>query len=1147
LTLTVGIGQTVPLPIQIRNLDPETGVVRVSELPAAGVLLTAQLVPVQVGIDYAQSSLPLQFQVPEVDDVPVTSFGIQAADADGIGVPSTVTIRIIDPARGYITRLSVTSSGLEGDKASVDSAWGALAVSDDGAVAVFSSLAALSEEDTDIGQVDVYLRRPAIPETRFVNTEAGAFNLAYGCTMSSNGEWIAYYTTPPSEPLQLVRRPVSVPDALPVVIQRYQGAALQAPPALSASGRYTAFAFGGQGYVWDAQSGQSTLVSVNDNGDAADAADCHGISLSDGGTAVAFLSSSANLDAVGARTGDGLYVRFTESGRTRLVSTDGSGTPLPDPRNPSLSMSGRYAAFLAGPAPTLYVKDVGTGACRTVMDGVFDPRLSADGRFITYIRQVDGIWQRYRFDLAPVGGRQGEVLVSTAGAAAGNGDSTFGGQISADGRFVAFPSEADNLLPGGEDGNGVRDAFLSDLGPAVNTLPEPAMADVVQCAEDTTEMFALIVNDAEGNDVVVEVVQPPQLAAEWQVLSPGPGRPHSALVFTPQLNVFGEDSFSYRARDAYGWSAPKTVSIQIQETNDIPAWIGVPQGLEVPEGGELRVDLRPFVNDPDTLNPAPPQDVLTFTANAVGRASDWIAVAPNGYELVLTPGFDLATPAEPAPVYSAELQVTDGRSAPVSAPALLQIAVLHVDRPPVVVSASITPALPRTADALQVDVQGDDPDGDTVDAVEVAWSVDGTPWGEGGDVSVPADQTLKGQTWALAARVRANGKWSEWSTPDSVTIGNTPPTASPAPANGGENDVITVDLSALAGDEDPADTLRFELGEPVADPGTAEIVGTELVYRPAWDALAAGESRDVVIGYRVDDGEAVAESAITVTVAGVNDAPEIALVAPLRLEPGATEGNLGLAGEARAPGVIKVTDPDTPFAELRVILSRSPEKGEVLTAVDTVGDGAELNLDEFPLTYRCDSTQAGVDRFELTPADGLDSGLPVEIPVYLGRLTVTLSLHNGWNAVALPFVPDESSLATLFSADRSRMPLYSGRAWRWDAPRSRFVPAAAAEAGTGYMLFCAGFPAEGAVVIISGVPVQSTERAVGTGWHLLGPLGYTDTTALPDDPGDGNPLLPGQVFGLNPQGHYVPAAELRRGHAVWMYTHGPGFLDLGLE
>lgn len=62
------------------------------------------------------------------------------------------------------------------------------------------------------------------------------------------------------------------------------------------------------------------------------------------------------------------------------------------------------------------------------------------------------------------------VSVSPTGAG-GNGDS-FSGQVSADGRFVVFQSDASDLVPG--DNNGTTDVFMRDLSEGTTTLVSAA-------------------------------------------------------------------------------------------------------------------------------------------------------------------------------------------------------------------------------------------------------------------------------------------------------------------------------------------------------------------------------------------------------------------------------------------------------------------------------------------------------------------------------------------------------------------------------------------------------------------------------------------------------------------------------------------------
>jgi len=106
------------------------------------------------------------------------------------------------------------------------------------------------------------------------------------------------------------------------------------------------------------------------------------------------------------------------------------------------------------------------GRTRVTGNGESDsPRYSRDGRFVVFAsgasdlttNDVNG-FRRDVFLRELATGRTTLVSVNTNGRS-GNGDS-FGPDISADGRFVAFASRASDLVPG--DANGVADVFVRD-------------------------------------------------------------------------------------------------------------------------------------------------------------------------------------------------------------------------------------------------------------------------------------------------------------------------------------------------------------------------------------------------------------------------------------------------------------------------------------------------------------------------------------------------------------------------------------------------------------------------------------------------------------------------------------------------------------
>jgi len=166
---------------------------------------------------------------------------------------------------------------------------------------------------------------------------------------------------------------------------------------------------------------------------------------------------------------------------TSCVSVDSGGVPGNDGSGvPSISADGRYVAFQStasnlvahdiNPASDVFVRDRQNGTTELVSvtsagaqvpGSSSNPRISADGRFV--VLQSSG-------SLAP-GGLGGQVyvhdrqtgqteLVSVDSSGVSGNDWSVVGGISADGRYIAFESNATNLVAG--DTNAAEDAFVHD-------------------------------------------------------------------------------------------------------------------------------------------------------------------------------------------------------------------------------------------------------------------------------------------------------------------------------------------------------------------------------------------------------------------------------------------------------------------------------------------------------------------------------------------------------------------------------------------------------------------------------------------------------------------------------------------------------------
>jgi len=119
----------------------------------------------------------------------------------------------------------------------------------------------------------------------------------------------------------------------------------------------------------------------------------------------------------------------------------------------------------------LFVRSVADGSERRLLPaqpftfGTLRP--SANGAVVTYHRNTSSIeTRRHVYALSVATGVEQQISAAPDGTP-GSGDSR-DPQISADGRFVAFRSEASNLVAG--DTNGVQDVFVHDRYTGVTTL-----------------------------------------------------------------------------------------------------------------------------------------------------------------------------------------------------------------------------------------------------------------------------------------------------------------------------------------------------------------------------------------------------------------------------------------------------------------------------------------------------------------------------------------------------------------------------------------------------------------------------------------------------------------------------------------------------
>ena len=241
-------------------------------------------------------------------------------------------------------------------------------------------------------------------------------------------------------------------------------------------------------YLWNAQTGINTLVSAKpDNSGPANGL-CDSPVVSSNGQFVAFISNATNLVA-NTLIGDWhVYRRDILAGVTQLLDADtnGVGVGVTMAVVPALSADGSVVAFdSANLLPdnrhlndNVFARDLTAGATGLIsarqpalpsptpdgLSGLTPFSVSANGRFIAFYSDADdlvpndtnGLGDVFVRDL--IAGANILVSVNTNGNASGDGLSTEP-SISSNGQCVVFTSSANNLVPGGTS---KRNVYIRD-------------------------------------------------------------------------------------------------------------------------------------------------------------------------------------------------------------------------------------------------------------------------------------------------------------------------------------------------------------------------------------------------------------------------------------------------------------------------------------------------------------------------------------------------------------------------------------------------------------------------------------------------------------------------------------------------------------
>ena len=416
-------------------------------------------------------------------------------------------------APGSTTRMSVATGGGQADGRSF-----VPAISADGRYAAFYSDAANLVSGDANGARDVFIQDRQTGETTRVSVGsagAEANDDSFEPAISTDGRFVAFSSSATNlvagdsndvNDVFVRDRQANTTTRVSVGLAGANANGGSDSPSISGDGRLVAFTSAAtnlvegdtndqrDAFVFDRQTGVTTRASLSFTGEQA-ILDSFTPKLSADGRYLAFTSFASNLVSFDDNEGSDVFVRDLQANTTTRVSEYTGGFQVDgDSQRPSISASGRYVAFDSdawnivwgdtNDVFDVFVHDRQTGVTTRVSvddsglqsDGAsFRPSLSGDGRYVAYYSEASNLVSGDTNGAADVilfdrrSGATKRVSVAGGGGEA-NSDSERPA-LSGSGRLVIFESDASNLVAG--DTNQFTDVFVHDPGATTPPPPPP--------------------------------------------------------------------------------------------------------------------------------------------------------------------------------------------------------------------------------------------------------------------------------------------------------------------------------------------------------------------------------------------------------------------------------------------------------------------------------------------------------------------------------------------------------------------------------------------------------------------------------------------------------------------------------------------------
>jgi Tol biopolymer transport system component len=529
-----------------------------------------------------------------------------------------VPVPVAQAQAGLFSRLSVSSTGEQGDGGSFSAATSA-----DGRLTAFVSHASNLVPGDGNGRCDTFVRDAgAGTTTRISVTAAGAESTdGFQCgapAVSGDGRYVAFVSdagdlvpgdTNGSLDVFVRDREAATTTRASVSSAGAEGNGNSFEPAISADGRFVAFTSGATNlvegqhvadpgiYVHELATGATEWVSIP-RPEGVTSGPSYQPSLSGDGRYVAFASRgdlvegdtnlAADVFVFDRALGTTSRASVTSEGRQAELGRSGS-------EDPAISADGRYVAFTSDArdlAPgvdnfnvQIFVRDR-TGGATTLAsvnsagdegagDGSFAPSITADGRYVAFHTGANNLYPGHVFDTIDVVVRDtvaGTTKAMTVGRS--SGDYSIFPSLSADGAWVAFASLAAFLVEG--DTNGAIDVFRravtgQDEAPPALLLPGP---------------------------ISVPATSPEGAVVEYVVSAEDDTDPDPAVVCEPASGstfAIGDTTVTCTAIDAGGIEATGTFTVHVrgagEQIDDLQQLLAsvtdIPQGVRQSLGAKL--------------------------------------------------------------------------------------------------------------------------------------------------------------------------------------------------------------------------------------------------------------------------------------------------------------------------------------------------------------------------------------------------------------------------------------------------------------------------------------------------------------------------------------------------------------------------------